>query len=286
MAHLSAAKVTCVITMAVNSLLARSPALCVLLFTRPTLAALTSGGATPALRPPLRSSSVTMTGELWPYLRLEQQRLAMLEQQRLAMLIAAATGSAVVRSGRSITIAPARHSRVAMTELAADLSVESCEPEVAWCTTTNGVKIYDDVVGTGDEPAAGQVVYVHYTGTLLSTGAEFASTKGRSPYAFKVGSTAGWDDGVLGMRVGGKRRVLFPPSSAFAPVSSKGIPDASTLRFEVELVSIVPDGPLSGIAGFAGTSGLGPGNLAALVIIALSFIPYFLPEEMRPSFWK
>ena len=264
--------------MAVNSLLARSPALCVLLFTRPTLAALTSGGATPALRPPLRSSSITMTGDFWPALRLEQQRLA--------MLIAAATGNAVVRNGRSITIAPARHSRVAMTELAADLSVESCEPEVAWCTTTNGVKIYDDVVGTGDEPAAGQVVYVHYTGTLLSTGAEFASTKGRSPYAFKVGSTAGWDDGVLGMRVGGKRRVLFPPSSAFAPVSSKGIPDASTLRFEVELVSIVPDGPLSGIAGFAGTSGLGPGNLAALVIIALSFIPYFLPEEMRPSFWK
>ena len=264
--------------MAVNSLLARSPALCVLLFTRPTLAALPSGGATPALRPPLRSGSVTMTGDFWPALRLEQQRLA--------MLIAAATGNAVVRNGRSITIAPARHSRVAMTELAADLSVESCEPEVAWCTTTNGVKIYDDVVGTGDEPAAGQVVYVHYTGTLLSTGAEFASTKGRSPYAFKVGSTAGWDDGVLGMRVGGKRRVLFPPSSAFAPVSSKGIPDASTLRFEVELVSIVPDGPLSGIAGFAGTSGLGPGNLAALVIIALSFIPYFLPEEMRPSFWK
>ena len=137
-------------------------------------------------------------------------------------------------------------------ELAADLSVESCEPEVAWCTTTNGVKIYDDVVGTGDEPAAGQVVYVHYTGTLLSTGAEFASTKGRSPYAFKVGSTAGWDDGVLGMRVGGEREVVVPPD----------------------------------IAGFAGTSGLGPGNLAALVIIALSFIPYFLPEEMRPSFWK
>ncbi len=262
-----------------------------ILLTLPTIAAaLTFGGATPALRPPLRSNSVTMTGNFWPALRLEQQRLAMLEQQRLAMLIAAATGSAVVRSGSSITIAPARHSRVVMDaatgELAADLSVESCEPEVAWCTTTNGVKIYDDVVGTGDEPAAGQVVYVHYTGTLLSTGAEFASTKGRSPYAFKVGSTAGWDDGVLGMRVGGKRRVLFPPSSAFAPVSSKGIPDASTLRFEVELVSIVPDGPLSGIAGFAGTSGLGPGNLAALVIIALSFIPYFLPEEMRPSFWK
>ena len=141
--------------------------------------------------------------------------------------------------------------------------------------------------GSGDErPQIGNEVTVHYTGTLLSTGAEFASTKGRSPYAFKVGSTAGWDDGVLGMRVGGKRRVLFPPSSAFAPVSSKGIPDASTLRFEVELVSIVPDGPLSGIAGFAGTSGLGPGNLAALVIIALSFIPYFLPEETRPSFWK
>ena len=279
--------------MTVN-LLSRSPArpaLCLLLFTQPTFAALAFGGATPALRPPLRSPTITMTGELWPAdLRLAQQRLAMLEQQRLAALIAAATGNAVVRSGSSITITPARHSRVVMDaatgELAADLSVESCEPEVAWCTTTNGVKIYDDVVGTGDEPAAGQVVYVHYTGTLLSTGAEFASTLGRSPYAFKVGSTAGWDDGVLGMRVGGKRRVLFPPSSAFAPVSSKGIPDASTLRFEVELVSIVPDGPLSGIAGFAGTSGLGPGNLAALVIIALSFIPYFLPEEMRPSFWK
>ena len=97
-----------------------------------------------------------------------------------------------------------------------------------------------------------------------------------------MGSTAGWNDGVLGMRVGGKRRC----SSRRRRVRA-GEPGiwTSTLRFEVELVSIVPDGPLSGIAGFAGTSGLGPGNLA-LVIIALSFIPYFLPEEMRPSFWK
>ena len=94
--------------MTVN-LLSRSP-LCVLLLSLPSATALTSGCATPALRPPLRSSSITMTGELWPYLRLEQQRLAMLEQQRLAALIAAATGSAVVRNGRKITIAPTRHS--------------------------------------------------------------------------------------------------------------------------------------------------------------------------------
>lgn len=100
----------------------------------------------------------------------------------------------------------------------------------------------DIVVGTGAEAVAGKRVSVHYTGTLTN-GSKFDSSHDRKePFGFKLGGgqvIKGWDQGVLGMRVGGKRKLVIPPELAygargFPPV----IPPSSTLIFEVELLDV------------------------------------------------
>ena len=100
----------------------------------------------------------------------------------------------------------------------------------------------DLVVGTGAEAVAGKKVSVHYTGTLTN-GSKFDSSHDRNePFVFKLGGgqvIKGWDQGVAGMRVGGKRKLVIPPELAygargFPPV----IPANSTLVFEVELLDV------------------------------------------------
>jgi len=100
----------------------------------------------------------------------------------------------------------------------------------------------DLVVGTGDEAVAGKKVSVHYVGTLLD-GSKFDSSRDRGePFDFGLGRgqvIKGWDEGVAGMRVGGKRKLVIPPEMGygkrgFPPV----IPPDSTLVFEVELLAV------------------------------------------------
>jgi FKBP-type peptidyl-prolyl cis-trans isomerase len=96
-------------------------------------------------------------------------------------------------------------------------------------------------VGTGATAAAGQTVKVHYTGWLTS-GKKFDSSVGGQPYTFALGAgdvIKGWDEGVAGMKVGGKRQLKIPPQLAYGeggrpPV----IPPNSTLIFDVQLVGI------------------------------------------------
>ncbi len=100
----------------------------------------------------------------------------------------------------------------------------------------------DEVVGTGAEAKTGDSVSVHYVGTLPN-GTEFDSSRKRNqPFKFTLGQgkvIKGWDQGVVGMKVGGKRKLTIPPSLGYgARGAPPVIPPNSTLVFEIELVSI------------------------------------------------
>jgi FKBP-type peptidyl-prolyl cis-trans isomerase len=112
-------------------------------------------------------------------------------------------------------------------------------PEV---TTESGLKYVDLVVGTGREAAAGQLVTVHYTG-WLTNGTKFdSSVDRRDPFSFPIGSgkvIRGWDEGVTGMQVGGKRKLTIPPQLGYGARGAGGvIPPNATLVFDVELLDV------------------------------------------------
>lgn len=101
-----------------------------------------------------------------------------------------------------------------------------------------GVTISDIVPGTGPEAKNGKKVKVLYVGRLQSNNSIFDSTK-NAPFAFSLGRgevIRGWDVGVVGMKVGGKRRITCPPAMAYGAKGAKpAIPPNATLVFEVEL---------------------------------------------------
>jgi FKBP-type peptidyl-prolyl cis-trans isomerase FkpA len=103
-------------------------------------------------------------------------------------------------------------------------------------------------VGTGAEALNGRRATVNYTGWLYSTtaaenkGTQFDTSYGRTPFAFLVGGGGvirGWDQGVIGMRVGGQRRLIIPPELGYGSAGSGStIPGNATLIFEIELLSV------------------------------------------------
>jgi FKBP-type peptidyl-prolyl cis-trans isomerase FkpA len=102
-------------------------------------------------------------------------------------------------------------------------------------------------IGGGDEATTGLVATVNYTGWLHdpsrpdSKGAVFDSSIGVNPFVFQLGAggvIAGWDRGVPGMRVGGLRRLVIPPSLAYGAPRSGTLPPFATLVFEIELISV------------------------------------------------
>ena len=103
------------------------------------------------------------------------------------------------------------------------------------------LKVEDLVVGSGTEAQSGKTVSVHYTG-WLTNGAKFDSSIGRGPFSFPLGGgrvIQGWDTGVAGMKVGGKRKLTIPPAMGYGARGAGGvIPPNATLVFEVELLDV------------------------------------------------
>ena len=113
-------------------------------------------------------------------------------------------------------------------------------------TTASGLQIDDTVVGTGAEAKSGNMVSVHYTGWLYTdgvAGAKFDSSKDRGePFKFSLGGgqvIRGWDEGVVGMKIGGTRQLVIPPALGYgARGAGSVIPPNATLLFEVDLLGV------------------------------------------------
>ena len=110
--------------------------------------------------------------------------------------------------------------------------------------TPSGLRYVELKEGTGPTPQKGQTVTVHYTGTLLN-GTKFDSSydhPGGQPSDFRIGVGAvikGWDEGLMSMKVGGKRRFTIPPALGYGPQGMPpNIPGNSTLLFDVELLGV------------------------------------------------
>lgn len=121
-------------------------------------------------------------------------------------------------------------------------------PESASATATssavprpNGLIVEDIEVGSGKEVKSGDTIVIHYTG-FLQNGTKFDSSVDRgTPFTTRIGVgevIQGWDEGVIGMKVGGKRKLIIPPSLGYGPQQVGPIPPNSTLVFEVELLEI------------------------------------------------
>ena len=121
----------------------------------------------------------------------------------------------------------------------ADSEQTAPTPEI---TTDSGLKYVDLVAGTGREATAGNQVSVHYTG-WLTNGTKFDSSVDRKePFSFPLGAgrvIKGWDEGVAGMKVGGKRKLTIPSQLGYGARGAGGvIPPNATLVFDVELLEV------------------------------------------------
>jgi FKBP-type peptidyl-prolyl cis-trans isomerase len=128
------------------------------------------------------------------------------------------------------------------------LSVTVCAFAQSTMTTTeSGLQYIDHEVGDGTEAVAGVTVQVHYTGWLWvdgERGAKFDSSVDRGqPFQFRLGARSvigGWDEGVAGMKIGGKRELIIPPDLGYGGQGAGGvIPPNATLNFEIELLEIL-----------------------------------------------
>lgn len=108
-------------------------------------------------------------------------------------------------------------------------------------TTPSGLQYWDIKTGSGATAMAGNTVQVHYTG-WLTDGKKFDSSVDRGqPFSFRLGAgrvIKGWDEGVAGMKVGGKRQLRIPPDLGYGPNGAGPIPPNSTLIFDVELLDV------------------------------------------------
>jgi FKBP-type peptidyl-prolyl cis-trans isomerase len=130
---------------------------------------------------------------------------------------------------------------VALVSVAASAAGGPSKTTGKGTTTASGLKYWDLEKGTGAVAKAGDAVKVNYTG-WLTDGKQFDSSIGREPFSFKLGGhmvIPGWDEGVAGMKIGGKRQLQIPPDLGYgARGAGAAIPPNATLVFDVELLGV------------------------------------------------
>lgn len=153
---------------------------------------------------------------------------------RRAVAACALIASSACLSGESVSV---NEAQIEQTSFAASLGVNLA----ASTKTANGTYYRDLVVGTGATVATGQTITVRYTG-WLANGTQFDSnTTKPDPLTFKVGSgqvIAGFDDGLVGAKVGSQRQLIIPPSLGYGPYDYGPIPGNSVIVFKVEVISV------------------------------------------------
>lgn len=153
------------------------------------------------------------------------------------LLTAACAGGGEAKSEADtepVPTTPGADVPIDQTVFAADLGVDIA----ASTQTATGLYYRDLVVGEGATVTAGQTVDVYYDGRLTD-GTKFDATKIGSPFTFQAGMgkvIAGWDEGVVGMKIGGKRQLIIPPALGYGPSGVGPIPPNAILYFTVEVL--------------------------------------------------
>lgn len=139
--------------------------------------------------------------------------------------------------------------RVLALAVCCTLSIAGCGEDITAADVPALQKV-DVVVGTGATATAGTTVTVHYTGWLYDEhtadhhGSKFDSSRDRNqPFTFELGAgdvIRGWDQGVEGMKVGGRRTLVIPSSLAYGTAGSGPIPPNAALVFDIELLAVTP----------------------------------------------
>jgi FKBP-type peptidyl-prolyl cis-trans isomerase FkpA len=139
--------------------------------------------------------------------------------------------------------------RSALICLFAAVAVASCGDSPTLPSSSAPYSQVDLLNGTGTEAATGNTLKVNYTGWLYdpskpdNKGLQFDSSIGGDPFLFILGTQSvisGWDRGIVGMKVGGIRRLVIPPSLGYGDIRNHSIPPYSTLVFEIELLEVNP----------------------------------------------
>ena len=146
-----------------------------------------------------------------------------------------------------MTLTRTFRSLAAIAALASVLAVSQACGDAPTSPTTS-VAVTDLRVGTGSEASSGKLLTVHYTGWLFDSskidekGLQFETSRSNAdgfPFTLGAGQViAGWDQGLVGMRAGGLRRLVIPPSLAYGTARNGSIPPNATLVFEIELITV------------------------------------------------
>ena len=154
------------------------------------------------------------------------------------VMIVAAVASAAWAASPTPTPAPAGAVNTSHSNIKNNAAAKAAEPKLI--TTKSGLKYADLEVGTGTEVKSGMLVLVDYEGRLASGEKFDSSYDRREPFSFKIGAgqvIQGWEEGVIGMKVGGKRKLVIPPDLGYGEAGAPPrIPPNATLTFEVKVL--------------------------------------------------